>query len=543
MLTAPGETRIRALRLRAPEDCRRTAADVLERADWSFAPADEVLILRRIRVSAPLAEIGGLAIGQARQQAARAVHGRDARADRAEAVRFASRADLIACLLADLLGGRERWFWRGWRELFGLPPGLAAARLIAAEPLHWPAVVSRLKDPDEQAALWQALTPADARVILSALERATGWPVARSSPPPHAVATEHVPTGERPAWLSRARAVLAARAAGEEAGEGAGARLAVVTWLWQAAPQRLAAEGAAGRIAQLAQAWLSGPRREGPAAPEGRPAHRPEAAGAAGQAIEAEARRDRRPAPAGADRPPRAAGQGPLPAGRVRAAPGPSADGRTDGRRRDEVRLPPPDADRPMAPSPADLPGVAGGTIEPAAPTGLPAPAAETRFVTRQGGWFLLLNVLALPAVQARLQWDEDGTMLARGWLWLYRLGRALGGLPDPPLADFLAGAAGLADAQALAARPPLPCEDELVRLAQARYGEAACNAGLLSVPALVLATPSHLDVHYRMSDVRLEVRRVALDVDPGWLPWLGRVVSFHYGQPVELAGLEAGGP
>jgi len=34
-------------------------------------------------------------------------------------------------------------------------------------------------------------------------------------------------------------------------------------------------------------------------------------------------------------------------------------------------------------------------------------------------------------------------------------------------------------------------------------------------------------------------VRRVALDVDPGWLPWLGCVVRFHYGDVPELNGFE----
>jgi hypothetical protein len=26
-------------------------------------------------------------------------------------------------------------------------------------------------------------------------------------------------------------------------------------------------------------------------------------------------------------------------------------------------------------------------------------------------------------------------------------------------------------------------------------------------------------------------VRRLGLDIDPGWLPWFGRVVAFHYRQ------------
>jgi hypothetical protein len=31
------------------------------------------------------------------------------------------------------------------------------------------------------------------------------------------------------------------------------------------------------------------------------------------------------------------------------------------------------------------------------------------------------------------------------------------------------------------------------------------------------------------MSAVRLPVRLAGLDINPGWVPWLGRVVTFHY--------------
>ena len=41
--------------------------------------------------------------------------------------------------------------------------------------------------------------------------------------------------------------------------------------------------------------------------------------------------------------------------------------------------------------------------------------------------------------------------------------------------------------------------------------------------------TPTHADIHFRVNDSDMRVRRLALDVDPGWLPWFGRVVSFHY--------------
>jgi hypothetical protein len=41
--------------------------------------------------------------------------------------------------------------------------------------------------------------------------------------------------------------------------------------------------------------------------------------------------------------------------------------------------------------------------------------------------------------------------------------------------------------------------------------------------------TRTHVDVHFSLRQVDLRIRKAGLDVDPGWLPWFGRVVSFHY--------------
>jgi hypothetical protein len=47
--------------------------------------------------------------------------------------------------------------------------------------------------------------------------------------------------------------------------------------------------------------------------------------------------------------------------------------------------------------------------------------------------------------------------------------------------------------------------------------------------PSRVVSTPTHVDVlfDHRLADLR--VRRAGLDVDPGWVPWLGRVIRYHY--------------
>jgi len=121
------------------------------------------------------------------------------------------------------------------------------------------------------------------------------------------------------------------------------------------------------------------------------------------------------------------------------------------------------------------------------------------------------------------------------GWRWLLATGRSLGLGSDPPLARFLAAQLALDHPAELDRLPPLAWEQALYRLGRRRVGTALWNARLLRVDALVWADRSHLEVHCRMADVRLAVRRAGLDVDPGWLPWLGRVVRLHYDDPPEL--------
>lgn len=53
--------------------------------------------------------------------------------------------------------------------------------------------------------------------------------------------------------------------------------------------------------------------------------------------------------------------------------------------------------------------------------------------------------------------------------------------------------------------------------------------ASLVLRPARLAVTATHADVFFDLAATDLRVRRLGLDVDPGWRPWVGRVVSFHY--------------
>jgi hypothetical protein len=54
----------------------------------------------------------------------------------------------------------------------------------------------------------------------------------------------------------------------------------------------------------------------------------------------------------------------------------------------------------------------------------------------------------------------------------------------------------------------------------------------IVSRPGRVWLTRTDLDVTLALSDADVRIRRLGLDIDPGWLPWFGRfglVVRFHY--------------
>ena len=64
------------------------------------------------------------------------------------------------------------------------------------------------------------------------------------------------------------------------------------------------------------------------------------------------------------------------------------------------------------------------------------------------------------------------------------------------------------------------------------RYLRRHVSIGLASLVvrrARVAITPTHVDIFFRLNAADVRVRRAGLDIDPGWIQWFGRVVTFHY--------------
>ena len=46
---------------------------------------------------------------------------------------------------------------------------------------------------------------------------------------------------------------------------------------------------------------------------------------------------------------------------------------------------------------------------------------------------------------------------------------------------------------------------------------------------ATVRASATHLDIHFALAQIDLDVRRAGLDQDPGWAPYFGHIVTFYF--------------
>lgn len=94
----------------------------------------------------------------------------------------------------------------------------------------------------------------------------------------------------------------------------------------------------------------------------------------------------------------------------------------------------------------------------------------------------------------------------------------------------LLAGSPDLT--QALHAATDPDAQAAMWLTAARRWLRRAGRIGLASLvlrPGFIGLSPTHADLHFRLHDTDLRVRRLGLDLDPGWLPWFGRVVAFHY--------------
>ncbi|WP_406513009.1 hypothetical protein OG851_31695 [Streptomyces sp. NBC_00161] len=228
--------------------------------------------------------------------------------------------------------------------------------------------------------------------------------------------------------------------------------------------------------------------------------------------------------------------------------PASGADGAGAPPGRDAPPQGPPSADPPRAgadgsgPAPGGLTAGDSAARAPVRPE--PGPHPPGGAATGWAGLLFLLATAAEAGLPDRVL--AEPALAARPLPWvLHTAARALCGLePEDPAALALAGLGPDRAAGLLRAAPATPSEQAAVsalaadwarataaRLGDERYADDPFGAvaAVARRPGRITAETGWIEVHLAAADTDLAVRRAGLDLDPGWVGWLGAVVRYRY--------------
>ncbi|MDX8129075.1 hypothetical protein QLH52_17380 [Methylomonas sp. OY6] len=508
--------------------------DSLQSADWPQAGQDNWVFIRRLQVSGAARQLPLHLLEQTRQYLTQSNNPE-------QVMRFASLAELLAALLADLVRGRAglHWYWRRWAHWFELPVSRAISGIVSEHLDLLPSVCARLAQREKLAAVCLSLTDSDARQLAVELAGMSGFRLPsvleiaelhgseidnadkRSSSDDQTWAEQLTPSpGLLALWrpllqeldVADGRYQLALLLIGQD----------LAPLLLQQQPARLLAVLSARFAAMLnaKKAQTSGepkPKPKPVSAKEQihpRQVKPPLQAQPLNQAHQALAQTDGEANPK-------------LDADTERQIPAPLPHkplAEHDGNYIRQSRQTPMAESLSLADSSFPATALAHGSFPEPASAGL----EFAGFHTRQGGLLYLLNMLNRAEMRSLML--EHAETLPSAWAWLYRLGQELQLDEDDALVDFIALQLGLDDSAELAGLPSLPAREQVLSLAQRWYGKTGVwQPELLALNGQIQYSPSHIDLYVPMNAIRLPVRLAGLDINPGWLPWLGRVVSFHY--------------
>jgi hypothetical protein len=144
-------------------------------------------------------------------------------------------------------------------------------------------------------------------------------------------------------------------------------------------------------------------------------------------------------------------------------------------------------------------------------------------------GLFFLLNVLR------HLEFEKQGNSL----LFLAQLMRYFASHAGIEAGDPILRWAHAVEQQS----EPEQIEQRSLRIWLIRTRRWCWKNGRISVREIVnrsgyvTLTRTDLDVTLSIDSADIRIRRIGLDLDPGWLPWFGRVVRFHYRYRGEFCG------
>ena len=490
----------------------------------------EWIIVRQLSVSGSIQSLGTAVHESADEKIQRA----GSPGSNREAVRFSSLANLLAALSADMLCGRQHWYWRRWRSLFQRPVADALTELWSEQIRLLPAVCEQLASNRQLAEVWQALDTRSCEALLFEMHRQCGIADLREARTPLTLPDQEATSSSAPSrtalpsvlaesWSTIFRSAAKVPSDTQQ-------RLAAVIALLQSSPQRLQLPPEVVEM-ELRQTIASMRLAISAVSPVF------ENTAESALSISAEAKtvtakvddntkqsaevieqqqvsetKNASPIDSDIEAAKDTAGENPLAEESVKADQEARAVKNVDA----ATELQTTESDHSTTAELAD----------------------EEAVYIAEAGVFLLINILGRQPLQTVIAEQGVWQQLDSAWLLIYRMASRLG-LTDQSTIALLAALAGLESAEELKRNAETQLSDAAVErlLAECRdlYPSIELGSALLQKPARIERSDAYIDVFFPEQCVDIELRLAGIDINPGWVSWLGCVLQFHYGPEPEL--------
>ena len=484
------DVNIERFELRGDSSNRSRLLDGLDQQNWPGQDTEKTIVIRHLQVTGQWWQLGEAAAAEARALVANAVHADSSMALLADSVYFHSHAELIACLCRDInANDSDKWYWHHYQHSDS-PSTLSIVDLLVDSVLELPAIVSILTEMGALQMVFTSLDRDDVKRIIRTIAVATGWHhlLESNTTTESAVSSaelDYLPPAIVPRvenWSS----VINKTAPSCKSIMGG---FATLITCWQMSPNIINNPSVYAQLCAYVNYRFQG------AIQEKSDSEKPASIDSKVDEVESFARVE---------------GNQPNFTEENSSVMHVSA----------EVER-------------AQLSSKKVADISTKNAVSSVVDETDEGFVTQFGGLFFVLNI----CVQSQLS-DE---LMQRGvspWHFLYRFAQWMGVEPDQPLLDFLLRQLDLESLPELYDMGSVPGETALFELIEQRYQhQKFWGAPLLDMPAIVNATQSHINVYFHINSVQLDIRLAGLDVNPGWIRWVGRVVTFHFDQYARLQG------
>lgn len=145
-------------------------------------------------------------------------------------------------------------------------------------------------------------------------------------------------------------------------------------------------------------------------------------------------------------------------------------------------------------------------------------------YLTQYGGIFFLINALLLTKCTDDIQASQVAP-----WQLIQHMAHMLGCGKDAGLMEFFdSQLATPAEEGALQSAAHL-AEKLTPQVIHRFHQHLQWNADFFQMRARIEQRLPYINVYFHVSSIQLPLRLLGLDINPGWQPWLGQVVKYHY--------------